>query len=234
MERRTQFPASPSVQSIDKAQKSCKFYPKLLQTFLHFSKKIQNNAKKHKRNCKKERTFALIYPLKAAFLHLFAGFSIPFASFINCFMQNKPNSKTYAETKSKSRRAGKPNFTINTSSPTSLNGPRVTGHGSRITAHTPRLTSHDLFKTNPIPKLQESCIENYAKQTQLQFTHSPFNSFTHLLFYAKQTQSSTTERQETSDERRTNVKRTQFLSPTHERNTKKTQILPNFSILFCN
>jgi hypothetical protein len=82
------------------------------------SKIFQKNAKKHKRNCKKERTFALIYPPKAAFpqkcpkkralfhlfyppkaafLHFFTGFSIPFAFFINCFMQNEPNFRAYAE-----------------------------------------------------------------------------------------------------------------------------------------
>ncbi len=30
----------------------------------------------------------------AAFLHFFAGFSIPFTSFINCFMKNEPNYNT--------------------------------------------------------------------------------------------------------------------------------------------
>ena len=40
--------------------------------------------------------FPLIYPPKADF---FAGFSIPFASFINCFMQNEPNFTPNAPTK---------------------------------------------------------------------------------------------------------------------------------------
>ncbi len=69
------------------------FHPQLLSTFTSKISKI------FQKNTKKRALFHLFYPPKAAFLHFLADFSIPFASFINCFMQNKPNFTPNAPTK---------------------------------------------------------------------------------------------------------------------------------------
>ncbi len=62
-------------------------------------KKLRKIPKYSKKTQKMHALFHLFYPPKAAFLHFFAGFSIPFASFINCFMQNEPNFTPNAPTK---------------------------------------------------------------------------------------------------------------------------------------
>ncbi len=163
-------------------------------------------------------------------------------------MQNEPKSEAYAEPKAKSRRAGEPNYNLPINSFTHIlihffmqNEPNLnisatkncldiascllyllqlfTRQMQNFQKITKKTRILQLLDNNPLNSMYNKDLHKYFTP-KYKFTHQPIYSYTHSLFYPKQTQFQNFEHRVSSIKNRKYAKRTK---------SQKKRLLPHLA-----